>query len=374
MTERTLARIVLIDDIIPHPNADMLEIAVVGGWQCIVKKGEFSPKMKAIYVEVDAAVPLGSRAFEFLEGRNNVTLDDKRYARIKTIKLRKELSQGLVIPVDFADGDEGVDVTEALGIVKYEKPEERERNATGVKTGVSSLGFPKFIPKTDQNRVQNIVHMYNKAVQDEELFEATYKLDGSSLTAYCNKGVLGVCSRNVGFRMADEKRGFFATLKEFVFHVKQRGFKNAKWTPVIKADDNSFTQMAIEAELDHAVTNIYLHTGRSVALQGEMVGPAIQKNFEGVEKNSFFLYDIYDIDKQEYLLPEERQKMAAEFGIPHVPVWSARMKLPELAQIIADADGPSGLNGKYREGLVFKSTVRDFSFKVISNRYLIDED
>lgn len=365
MTDRKLARIVLIDDIIPHPNADMLEIAIIDGWQCVVKKGEFTPKMKAIYVEVDAAVPLDSRAFEFLEGRNNVTLDGKRYARIKTIKLRKEISQGLVIPVDYADGDVGVDVTEALGIVKYEKPEEAARNSLGGMGKVNT--FPSFLRKTDQERVQNITRQYAAAVEAKELFEATYKLDGSSLTAYCNKGVLGVCSRNVGFTLGGHKVSFFNAVKNFL--------KTRKWVREIPADNNSFTQMAIEAGLDQAVTNIYLHTGRSVALQGEMVGPAIQKNFEGVDKNSFFLYDIYDIDKQEYLLPEERQKMAAEFGIPHVPIWMHSMELPAtVVDAITLADGPSGLNGKYREGLVFKSLTRDFSFKVISNRYLIDED
>lgn len=378
MSERKLARVVLLDDVITHPNADALELAIVGGWQCVVKKGEFKKGDAAIYIEVDAAVPLDSGHFAFLEGRNNVTLDGKRYARIKSIKLRKELSQGLVIPCDTLMGSRMLDedVTDKLGIVKYEKPEERERNAMGgPKSGASALGFPKFIPKTDQNRVQNIAHMYNKAHEEGELFEKTYKLDGSSLTVWIHDGKVGVASRNVGFRMEDEKKGFFRTLKDYVAHVKQRGIRNAKWEPVIKKDDNAFTQMAEESGAVSALREFHERTGRSIAFQGEMVGPSIQKNFEGVDKNTYYIYDVFDIDAQCYELPAVRQALVAEYGLLHVPVaWNEQPLLATLAEAIADADGPSGLQGRYREGFVYKSTTRDFSFKVISNSYLLKEE
>lgn len=369
MTERKLARVVTLDDVVVHPNADALELAIVGGWQCVVKKGEFKKGDLAVYIEVDAAVPLDTPMFAFLEGKNNVTLDGKRYARIKTIKLRKELSQGLVIPMQGV-WREGDDVTARLSIVKYEKPEERERNAIGTpKSGTTSMGFPKFIPKTDQNRVQNITHMYNKAVEEGELFEKTFKLDGSSLTVWIKDGVVGVASRNVGFRMEDEKIGFFQAVKTFL--------RTKKWNRVIKADDNQFTQAAKEQGLDKAVRRMANAYGRDIALQGELVGPSIQKNFEGVDSNQFFLYDIFDITEQMYVLPARRRELAFEFNVQHVPTpeGGEHTRLPATVQeAIADADGPSGLNGKYREGFVYKSHARDFSFKVISNSYLLKEE
>lgn len=367
MSERKLARVVVLDDVVPHVNSDNLELAIVGGWQCVVKKGEFKKGDLAVYIEVDAAVPLDTPMFAFLEGKNNVTLDGKRYARIKTIKLRKELSQGLVIPMQgiWREGD---DVTERLSIVKYEKPEERERNAIGTpKSGTTSMGFPKFIPKTDQNRVQNIVHMYNKAAEEGELFEKSFKLDGSSLTVWIKDGVVGVASRNVGFRVEDEKIPFFTAVKNY--------FRTRKWSRVIKADDNQFTQAAKAEGVVDALREFYKHTGRSIAFQGELVGPSIQKNFEGVDSNRYFVYDVFDIDKQEYLLPSKRRELVAEYGLIHVPVAAELTRLlPSVQEAIADADGPSGLNGKYREGFVYKSHARDFSFKVISNSYLLKEE
>ena len=367
MSERQLARVVVLDDVVPHVNSDNLELAIIGGWQCVVKKGEFQKGSKAIYIEVDAAVPLDSPTFAFLEGRNNVTLDGKRYARVKTIKLRKEISQGLVIPLD-GNPQEDTDMTDRLGIVKYEKPEERARNSIGApKSGSTALGFPKFIPKTDQNRVQNITHMYNKAVQDGELFEKTFKLDGSSLTVWIKDGVVGVASRNVGFRMEDEKIGFFTAVKNF--------FKTKKWVRVIKADDNQFTQAAEAAGVVGALREFHERTGQNIAFQGELVGPSIQGNFEGVDKNQYFIYDVFDIDAQEYLLPDERRLLVAEYGLDHCPIADPEtVLLPSVQEAIADADGPSGLNGKYREGFVYKSTTRDFSFKVISNSYLLKEE
>lgn len=372
MTERKLAYVVVLDDVVEHPNADALELAIVGGWQCVVKKGEFKKGDKAVYIEVDAAVPLDAPEFAFLEGRNNVALDGKRYARIKTIKLRKELSQGLVIPLSNTGNtwmDEGDDLTDAFNIVKYEKPSEVAALSGGgtVKSSFRAMGFPAFIPKTDQTRVQNIVRMYDKAVQDGELFEKTYKLDGSSLTAWIKDGKVGVASRNVGFRLEDEKIGFFDAVKTFL--------RTRKWVRVIKADNNAFTQMAEQAGLVGALKEFHKNTGRNIAIQGEMVGPSIQNNFEGVDKNEFYVYDVFDIDKQEYLLPIPRVALVYEYGLNHVPMATPADVLPATVQdAITDADGPSGLKGKYREGFVYKSLTRDFSFKVISNSYLLKEE
>lgn len=379
MSERKLARVVLIDSLHEIAGADRIELAMVGGWQVVVQKGLYVVGSKAVYFEIDSLLPVERPCFASLaniSSKLQFVIDGKQYARIKTMKLRKQLSQGFCVPATDVSVEHlpvDTDCTKALGVIKYEAAGEKEMNGTaGPKTGTTALGFPRFIPKTDQTRLQNIPVQFNQARDKGELFEKTFKLDGSSLTVFVKGDVAGVASRNVGFRRFDEKRSFLTTLKQFVFHVKQRGFRAAKWEPVIKADDNAFTQMEAKAGLIEAIWA----DGRNLAIQGEMVGPSIQKNFEGVDENQFFCYDIYLIDEQKYMLPAERQLFCALHGIQHVPLGSPHaVTLPiDVATALADADGPSGLKGKYREGWVFKSMERDFSFKVISNTYLLKEE
>lgn len=372
-TERALARVVLIDSLHPIDGADRIELAIVGGWQVVVQKGLYVPGSKAVYFEVDSLLPLDRPCFESLGGVSSklkFTIDDKPYARIKTMKLRKQLSQGFCVPLSDAGVGAGVkvdtDVTKLLGVIKYEAASEKAMNGTpgNPKSGTSALGFPKFVPKTDQTRVQNITVQFSQARDKGELFEKSFKLDGSSLTAFIKDATLGVASRNVGFRVHDETIPFFTAVKKFL--------QGKGWKRTIKADDNAFTQMAEKAGLLTALLN----DGRNIAIQGEMVGPSIQKNFEGVAENEFYCYDIYLIDEQAYMLPKERQEFCAEHGIKHVPLASSHAVTlqVDVATAIADADGPSGLKGKMREGFVYKSMSRDFSFKVVSTKYLLAED
>jgi RNA ligase (TIGR02306 family) len=370
--ERKLARVVLIDSIHEIPGATNIELAMVGGWQVVVQKNLYVAGDKAMYFEIDSLLPVEHPAFADLAGigsKFQFIVDGKQYARIKTVKRMKQLSQGFCVPLQDA-GAVGApvdkDFTKTLGILKYESEGEKvQKNGTAsVKTGTTALGFPKFIPKTDQTRLQNIPVAYNQALAKGELFEKSFKLDGSSLTAFIRDGVEGVASRNVGFRVADEPIPFFTAVKNY--------FRGLGWKRVIKADDNAFIEMAIESGVF-----IAMHLdGRNLAVQGEMVGPSIQKNFEGVDKNEFYVYDIFLIDEQRYMLPAERQGFCTAYGIKHVPLGSPHaVTLPESIELaLADAEGPSGLNGKYREGFVYKSMERDFSFKVISNAYLLKEE
>lgn len=373
MSERALARVVTIDELVAIEGADRIELAIVGGWQVVVQKGLYNVGSKAMYFEVDSLLPLDHPAFASLASLSSkllFTVEGKRYARIKTMKLRKQLSQGFCVPMADVNASEGcivgADFTRTLGIIKYEKAEEASMNhsgGTGVKSGTSALGFPKMIPKTDQTRVQNITHMYNKAVEEGEEFEESFKLDGSSLTAFVRNGVAGVASRNVGFRTEDEKIPFFTSVKNY--------FRGKGWKRVIKKDDNQFTQIVAEQGIIEAIRR----DGRNIAVQGELVGPSIQKNFEGMDKNTFFCYDVYLIDEQRYMLPAERLEFCTDQGVKHVPInFTGKLQAPDVAGAITRADGPSGLKGKYREGFVYKSTTRDFSFKVISNAYLLKEE
>lgn len=375
-TERKLARVVLIDSLHPIEGADRIELAMVGGWQVVVQKGLYNVGSKAVYFEIDSLLPVDRPCFASLaniSSKLQFVIDGKQYARIKTMKLRKQLSQGFCVPLTEATGiitpelvAVDTDFTASLGVLKYESEGEKaqKNGTTTAKSGTTAMGFPKFIPKTDQNRLQNIPSMFNMARDNGELFEKTFKLDGSSLTAWVKDGIEGVASRNVGFRVADEKIPFFAAVKNY--------FRGQGWKRVIKADSNHF----IEGAIDSGVFIAMHLDGRNLAIQGELVGPSIQKNFEGVDKNELYVYDIFLIDEQKYMLPEARQKWCEAYGIKHVPLGSPHaVTLPvDVAAALADADGPSGLNGKYREGFVYKSMERDFSFKVISNTYLLKEE
>lgn len=379
-TERKLARVVLIDSLHPIEGADRIELAMIGGWQVVVQKGLYVPNVtKAVYFEVDSLIPIDSDAGKSLAGISSklqFVIDGKQYARIKTMKLRKQLSQGFCVPLSEVAKDANVDtdLTKFLGVLKYEAQSEKENIAggTGVKTGTTALGFPKFIPKTDQTRLQNIPVQFNQARDKGELFEKSFKLDGSSMTVFMKDRVLGCASRNVGFRLQTEKKGFVQVFKDYVQRVKQRGTLFVKVATQYKADDNQFTQAAQESGANTAL----VLAGKNLAIQGELVGPSIQKNFEGVDKNTFFVYDIYDIDRQAYMLPKERQEFCDRHQLQHVPLGSPHaVTLPvDVAAALADADGPSGLKGRYREGFVYKSMERDFSFKVISNTYLLKEE
>lgn len=385
MTDRVLARVAQIQKLIEIPGANSIELALIDGWQVVVGKGSHKPKDLVVYFEIDSLLPLSEPAFDDLGKRVFskllFTIDGLHYVRIKTAKMMKQLSQGYVASLESLRLDPqqvklGQDLTEFLGILKYESSEERSMNNAGALAGGTKRGlpFPSFIPKTDQNRVQNIQFRYDDAVVHGEMFEKTYKLDGSSLTAWMKDGVVGVASRNVSFRMQPENRGIIAIAKDVRKCIRKHGFlgfmRNFKLRTQIEPDVNAFTQMAKNSGVLSALAKL----NRNIAFQGEMVSPSIQKNFEGVDSNQLYIYDVYDIDAKRYLLPIERLNLLSLMGLKGVPS-EGFVILPEtVADAIADADGPSGLNGKYREGWVYKSLTRDFSFKVISNKYLLKGD
>lgn len=322
--ERKLAKIVVIDAIIPIENADAIELAIIGGWKVVVKKGEFKPSQKAVYFEIDSWIPESIAPFLF-EGKE---FNGVKGARLRTKKLRGVISQGLLLPVPeaYAELEEGTDVTDEFGIQKYEKllPEQLR--------GLAKGNFPSFIPKTDQERIQNLSKEIGK--YDGELFEVTLKLDGSSITVFVNNGECGVCSRNL-------------ELKE--------------------DDSNAFWKIAKKLDIHQKI----LSTGRNLAFQGEMLSPSIQGNYEKVDDLCMYVYDVFDIDENRYLLPSERLTLCEALGIEQVPLLGYYSLVPDIEDILSQADGEGMNKGVKREGLVFKHMDSDFSFKAISNSYLL---
>lgn len=382
---RKLATITPVVDCFKHPNADNLNIVKVRGWQCVTTEmyGIGDP---IVYFEIDSFLPIRPE-FEFLRKscyRNIPELGEG--FRIKTIRLRGELSQGLTLPVEVALGmpwsefvsmtgisqddiDEGYDVTEFLGVQKFELPIPAQL------MGQIEGNFPSFIRKTDQERIQNL---YNEVMLDkatdmsflanvpvdlhkeiieriekrnldkvkvrQESFETTLKLDGSSCTIFIKDGQYGVCSRNMQLKINED---------------------NA---------ENTFVKIA--NKLKHIVDDMAKCTGSNFAIQGEVMGPGIQGNREQLKDTQLFVFDIFDIDRQQYVCPIRCRELCELFGLDHVPVIETDRKPFEegwtLDMFLAYANRQS-LKHPIVEGVVFKSNESQFSFKVINNKFLEKE-
>jgi RNA ligase (TIGR02306 family) len=363
MSERKLATIRKIAEIKAIPEANKICAYRVDGWWVVDSVGKFNQGELVVYMEPDSWVPTAIAPFLTKPGHFPKTFEGVEGERLKTIRLKGQLSQGLLLKVDSFSGNraivsngEGIGMcfeiddpncilTEHLGILKYEKPLPAQL------AGMAKGNFPSFIPKTDQERIQNCTRSFEKWKAEEPLWEVTEKLDGSSMTVYCKIDIedgtvlttsSGVCSRNLDLKF-DE--------------------------------NNSFWQ----AEQKYDLIKKIMSTGRNLAIQGELIGEGIQGNSYKLTGREFYCFDIYDIDKREYLLPMERIVLCKQLNIQHVPVlfmYILGMSDDTIASILEGAEGKSEIGAKpEREGLVFKSTkTHDVSFKAISNRWLLKNE
>src|SRR5262245_43323399 len=198
---RKLASIQVVNAAEPIPNADAIERTRVLGWWVVVKKGEVRPGDKVVYCEIDSLLPERPE-FEFLRPSSFKPARDDLPAgfRIKTVKLRGQVSQGICFPLSIlppgAPTDEGADVTELLAVRKWEPP-----LPVGMGGRVKG-GFPGFLPKTDETRVQVLEAALCR--HRGKTFYVTEKLDGTSFTAFLRQGEFGICSRNLWMDEADE--------------------------------------------------------------------------------------------------------------------------------------------------------------------------
>lgn len=329
---RKLATIEKIDRIFPHPNADSLELAQIRGWQVCIKKGEFQekpigcPPGLCVYVEIDSVLPERPE-FEFLR---------ERKFRVRTIKLRQELSQGIAFPLsilpDGTEWIEGLDVTELLGITLYQPP-------IPACLGGDVVGkFPSLIPKTDCERIQNHAWIFDELADIE--WGVTEKLDGSSCSVWWKDGELHVCSRN--------------------WELKP-------------SESNAFWQAVNREKMEDKLC------GMPIALQGEIVGPKIQGNAYKINKPTLFFFDAYDFQKKRYLDFLEFRGVCDHLDLEVVPLISCRTRLKSIASILAEADSDSQLrSGCPREGLVWRPLyerhdprIGRVAFKAISNQFLL---
>jgi len=332
------ASIQKIIDIKPIENADSIEKAYVLGWQVVVKKGEFKPGDLCVFITIDSIVP-DKPEFAFLA---------KEKFRIRTIKLRGELSQGITFPMSILPVDEdskipflwheGQDVSETIGVTHYEKPV-----PGGFNQGDTKDNFPPWFPKTDEERIQNVPEVLDEL--RGKSYVITEKCEGTSSSIYLNRGEIGVCSRNM------EKKD---------------------------SEGSVYWQMAKKYDLENKLRNL----GRNLAIQGELCGPGIQKNRLGLKEPDLFVFNIFDIDDGKYLSWPMQQQLVVSLGLNKVPVVQFGEGFSfTLEELLEKAKGKYAGTQNDREGIVVRAMYGDFSakmrsrisFKVLNNDFLLKE-
>lgn len=325
---RKLASIQRIKALEAIPDADSIEKATVLGWELVVKKGEFAVGDLCVYCEIDCLMPQREE-FEFLKSRG---------MRIRTARLRGQISQGICFPLTILPADfqihEDEDCTEILGIVKYEPP------IPASMAGIMKGNFPSFVPKTDETRVQVL-----QTLLDELKGEPCYiaeKLDGSSVTYYLRDGEFGVCSRN--------------------FDLEDNG--NTYWTVARELD--------IEAKL-----RAY---GKNIALQGELVGEGIQSNKMKLRGQTVYFFNAFDIDAYSHLEFADLCSLLNEMQLLMVPVLNENYALSnDIQELVSMATMRCTIYpAAWSEGIVIRPLTRKrhrlhgrVSFKAINPEFLI---
>jgi len=329
-----LAYIGMVTKVIPIPEADKIESLEVvcgkgGKWRGTAQKGQFIEGAFCRVFLQDSIVP-NTAEFSFMEKNN---------WRIRMIRLRGTPSEVLIMPVVSLGVIEelkkhnlevGADITEAEGILKYEKP---------IPVSMSGLDFGSFpsnlIPKTDETLFQKVPYIVE--IIKNNMAYSTLKIDGSSATIYQHEDHFGCCSRNL------EKREHEA---------------NAIW------------MIANKYGLRERMK------GTELALQFEIAGPGIQKNKLGLKEPTPFLFDVYDIGCREYLGYHEMMAVATLYGFPIVPLIDKgilNFTDDESMRKYAERKYPNGANA---EGVVIRplQTMRTdkgerVSFKIINLLY-----
>jgi RNA ligase (TIGR02306 family) len=320
----------------PIEGADLIEKVRIDGWWCVSKKGEFKPGDSCLYFEIDSLLPIMDQ-FSFLEknGRKKMIYEgtDVEGYRLKTIKLRGTLSQGLALPLssfpNLPTTELGADVSEALNILKYEAP------VPACLAGEMKGALPGFFPKTDEERLQNLLDIL--VTHKGKEFSITEKVDGTSATYYRYNGEFGVCGRNWEFK---------------------------------ETESNLYWRIAKKYDLVNKIPE-------GMAFQGEIIGEGVQGNKLKIKGQQLRLFYVYLIPQAQYLSTGHMIEMAKLYGIESVPLVSTMILDHTVEQLLEMANRQSLINSNARaEGIVFRLNEPGLkvSFKAISNAYLLKEE
>ena len=346
-TTRKLASIQRVDAVDPHPNADRLELISILGWQVCEVKGAVKVGDVVVYCEVDSLLPGSAEWLPTAVQERVQKQKDQTYYHVKTIKLRKEVTQGLIIPFtdvllkcfpDIVKLNVEDDVTKLLGVQKYEKPS----FSGDLQGGSSGTPFPSdLLDKTDETRVQSSPKRFQMLLGQP--YYVTVKMDGTSGTFLLRPetGELLVCSRN----QIREKPENEEELQKCAYHTIAEKYKIAD---ILK---------------EHP----------TIAVQGEICGPNIQDNWAALKDLQFFVFNVVDIPHRKKLPFGELKDWCAKVGLPMVPVVESgdNFHRESIKSVIAEAKGKYKNTKNQREGLVFRSQDQKVSFKAINNEFLI---
>jgi RNA ligase (TIGR02306 family) len=347
---RKLASIQTVTKIEAIEGADSVERARILGWSVVVKKGEFNIQDRVVFCEVDSLLPEVPR-YEFLRKGcyrgaivNEATGEVIQRAgfRVRTIRLRGQISQGLCLPLDVlpegVSQEEGADVTEALGIIKYEP-------ASMSYCGGIKGPFPSFLSKTDETRVQVLESVL--ARHRGKTFNITEKVDGTSFSVFVHGEEFGVCSRNYQVDDADMSNALCALVNALGLEGKLREVAKTR--------------------------------GHSIAVQGELLGPGIQKNRYGFAEPTMMIFNVIDLGTGNLLDYGAGQEVLAQLGLRSVPQLGQFVLNHSIDQLVKMSEGASIVNPKIpREGIVLRPLIDEsdlelgrLSFKVINPSYLL---
>lgn len=372
---RKLASVQTVKAIKPIEGADRIEIVQILNWDCVARKGEYQVGDKVVYFEIDSLLP-DIPAFEFLKG-SSWSQKLNKY-KISTHKFRNQISQGLVMSINdlpkileqtlqVSDSTasveavglqylaDGFDLTEILSIEKYEPP---------VSNGPLGdiIHHEWYIPKTDEERIQvcaaDVLPTYMNSEQDD--WYSSIKLDGTSCTVGLFDDAFLIGGRNQFYK---DENMYTTTVNKYFENGAKEKFENYK-----------------------AINGIY------VVFQGELCGPGIQGNKLGLKEKEWYVFNAFVSKTGKngsyvkcdllYML-----KLCEEFGLKHVPLIDAEDKFKFDPEETVDNTVEKLLKYvddiKYRkyftdaspnqiaEGVVFRTEDMTYSFKVVSNKYLL---
>ena len=345
---RKLASIQRIWKIEPIDGADRIELAHVLGWQCVVNKGQFQEMDLAVYFEVDSFLPVAPE-FVFLRASSYRKTDIMGEGfRLRTMKFRGQISQGLLIPVKVFpvipdDVELGTDVTELLGVKKWEI-EER------ITTGGTMIGtLPYDIPHTDETRVQAEPGLIQEFAGLE--YYISTKMDGSSHSVCIDENGFHVTGHNYEYK-DDGNSPFYELVKSTDLRAKMEAFA-----------------------VDHNLS--------SFTIQGELCAPGIQKNRLKLTKPAWYVFTVRENGKRVSL--NRMLEVCATLGLENVPIEEVGTdlpaKYPTVEALLERADGNYPKGGK-KEGIVIRPTEPVYcelisaalSMKVVSNKYLLKNE
>lgn len=345
---RKLASIQRVWKIEPIDGADRIELAHVLGWQCVVNKGQFQPVDIAVYFEIDSFLPIRDE-FEFMRSSSYKKTDIMGEGfRLRTMRFRGQISQGLLLPVSQfpeipKNADVGDDVTELLGVRKWEIEERATTGGTVIGT------LPYDIPHTDETRVQEEPELI-QAFAGLEYYIST-KMDGSSHSIGIDENGFHVTGHNYEYK-DDGSSSFYKLVKAREYQAKMGDYMKALGM-------------------------------KTLTIQGELCAPGIQQNRLRLTKPEWYVFTIRENGKRVGL--KRMLQICEALDITPVPIEEVGTDLPSkyptVEALLSRADGEYPNGGK-KEGIVIRPTEPVFcplisaslSMKVVSNKYLLKND